>query len=603
MSRLLRGVVAALLGFGLLRSRAEPEAPYPQTPEVSDTSDASSVPSDPQVEFSLSYPTLSSKEAIVLPEDRAAQDEAKEPSTVLRLPPRVTLSHVYKVHVVSDCVVGRCYFRPARLAAELGAVCFMQPAAIQQHRGTEPVRLLRSHKQAKLTSLFESSQKDQVFVSFSDSLPLDAQTIDLRQAGVHGEEYRRALEQAPQNVFGLCRRPRSNMLRTLADKGFVLCTVVLRKDQHFVDRCRDLPVNDIHTMQAVEKIHRRLNDPTLPTLSAVQRDLDRTVPPITLEEAAADACVAHISRELQAIEDLHALDLWRRAEMDKAITSEMVLRSMVKFAHFTVREIAPETSPEYRLSLLKLSNKWTRTTELVRKFNEAVASCPSPTVRPIYLPQYESKMLVFPDESLIDLPFQLSRILSISAPPIHRLLIGGAYLLSLTLNNRGLVEGIGRQEISDLSQLRKYVGKVAQAADRILDIAMDPEVQWGLVRTLMVVPFWLFVFGRHCGPAEKHEAFELGYGLCPFHLLNFFIKDAAATSKKQPGLQNWARRSISNLVKRVKSGTLQDKAKEHANVFLEHLLDESLCVLGSINHPVTMQGVLKQIPPTSLCTT
>ena len=31
-----------------------------------------------------------------------------------------------------------------------------------------------------------------------------------------------------------------------------------------------------------------------------------------------------------------------------------------------------------------------------------------------------------------------------------RLLIGGAYLLSLTLNNRGLVEGIGRQEISDL---------------------------------------------------------------------------------------------------------------------------------------------------------
>ena len=54
-----------------------------------------------------------------------------------------------------------------------------------------------------------------------------------------------------------------------------------------------------------------------------------------------------------------------------------------------------------------------------------------------------------------------------------------------------------------------------------MDIAMDPEVQWGLVRTLMVVPFWLFVFGRHCGPAEKHEAFELGYGLCPFHLLNF----------------------------------------------------------------------------------
>ena len=53
-----------------------------------------------------------------------------------------------------------------------------------------------------------------------------------------------------------------------------------------------------------------------------------------------------------------------------------------------------------------------------------------------------------------------------------------------------------------------------------------------------------------------------------------FIKDAAATSKKQPGLQNWARRSISNLVKRVKSGTLQDKAKEHANVFLEQYVQD-----------------------------
>lgn len=30
---------------------------------------------------------------------------------------------------------------------------------------------------------------------------------------------------------------------------------------------QDLPVNDIHTMQAVEKIHRRLNDPTLPVRS------------------------------------------------------------------------------------------------------------------------------------------------------------------------------------------------------------------------------------------------------------------------------------------------------------------------------------------------
>lgn len=117
------------------------------------------------------------------------------------------------------------------------------------------------------------------------------------------------------------------------------------------------------------------------------------------------------------------MELWQTAEMNKAITSEMVLRSMVKFAHFTVREIAPETSPEYRLSLLKLANKWSRTTELVRKFNEAVAACPTPTVRPVYFPQYESKMLPLPKESLSDIPFQLSKILSLQIPPIHRSVI------------------------------------------------------------------------------------------------------------------------------------------------------------------------------------
>lgn len=63
--------------------------------------------------------------------------------------------------------------------------------------------------------------------------------------------------------------------------------------------------------------------------------------------------------------------------------------------------------------------------------------------------------------------------------------------------------------------------QVAQTAARILEIDLDPEIQWGLVRTLMVVPFWLFAFGRYCGPADKHAAFDLGYGLCPFHLLNF----------------------------------------------------------------------------------
>lgn len=43
-----------------------------------------------------------------------------------------------------------------------------------------------------------------------------------------------------QNVLSVCTKSflqRNNMLRRLAEKGFVLCTVVLRKDAHVVDRC------------------------------------------------------------------------------------------------------------------------------------------------------------------------------------------------------------------------------------------------------------------------------------------------------------------------------------------------------------------------------
>lgn len=43
-----------------------------------------------------------------------------------------------------------------------------------------------------------------------------------------------------QNGFSACTKfflQRNNMLRRLAEKGFVLCTVVLRKDAHVVDRC------------------------------------------------------------------------------------------------------------------------------------------------------------------------------------------------------------------------------------------------------------------------------------------------------------------------------------------------------------------------------
>ncbi|CDJ66224.1 hypothetical protein, conserved [Eimeria necatrix] len=493
----------------------------------------------------------------------------------------------------------------AKLTAEIGSVCFMQPTISQKRRGPPKVKLLRVHKHARLNSLFDTTQKHQVLISATGSLPLKAQAIDLRDTGIDNEEYSRASEQAPQNVFGLCRSPRNNMLRRLAEKGFVLCTVVLRKDAHVVDRCEDLPVDDIHTMQAVQKIHENLADPSLPMLGYVPttlpaespqrlltilKDLERTVPPATFEEAINDNCVTHISQELREVENSHILELWNTAEMKKAVNSELLLRSMVKFAHFNLREIAPESAPEYRLSLIKLANKWTRTTELIRKFNEAVASCPSPTIRPVYFPQYESKILPLPHESVSDLLFQLRRLLSIEIPPIHRLLIGGAYLFSFTLNQRDIAEGTGRREISSLVQdicklltdfaslhlqpkaksyVEKYLQEVSETANRLLDIALNTQVQWRLIRTILVTPFWIFAFGRHCGPADKQTAFELGYGLCPYHLLSFFFKEAAAEATKQPGLQNWAIRFIGKWAKSIEARTLPEMAGEPTEVFLE----------------------------------
>lgn len=137
-------------------------------------------------------------------------------------------------------------------------------------------------------------------------------------------------------------------------------------------------------------------------------------------QAPVDDCVTHVSRKLREVEDLHSMELWRTAEVNKPINSEVLLRAMVKFAHFVVRDIAPANAPEHRLSLLKLANKWVRTCELIRQFNAAVAACPSPTLRTIYFPQYESRILPLPKESLADLLLQLQKILNVDIPPIHR---------------------------------------------------------------------------------------------------------------------------------------------------------------------------------------
>lgn len=137
-------------------------------------------------------------------------------------------------------------------------------------------------------------------------------------------------------------------------------------------------------------------------------------------QVSVDSCVAHVSQQLRSVEEQHDMALWRAAESEKAVTPEIVLRSMVKFAYFDVREIAPTNAPEHGLSLLKLANKWTRTNELVRLFNTAVAACKTPTLRPIYFPQYKSKVLPLSQESLGDLLLQLQKILSVMIPPLHR---------------------------------------------------------------------------------------------------------------------------------------------------------------------------------------
>lgn len=98
----------------------------------------------------------------------------------------------------------------AKLTAEIGSVCFMQPTISQKRRGAPKVKLLRVHKHARLNSLFDTTQKHQVLISATSSLPLKTQVIDLRDTGIDNEEYSRASEQAPQNVFGLCRSPVSS---------------------------------------------------------------------------------------------------------------------------------------------------------------------------------------------------------------------------------------------------------------------------------------------------------------------------------------------------------------------------------------------------------
>ena len=95
----------------------------------------------------------------------------------------------------------------ARVTAEVGSVCFMQPTARRTPRGSWTVRLLRTHKQAKLKSLYENHERGLVLLSSGNSLPLDARSMRLRDAIADDEEYKRTLQQAPQNVFGLCRMP------------------------------------------------------------------------------------------------------------------------------------------------------------------------------------------------------------------------------------------------------------------------------------------------------------------------------------------------------------------------------------------------------------
>ncbi|KAL8430436.1 hypothetical protein Efla_005226 [Eimeria flavescens] len=416
----------------------------------------------------------------------------------------------------------------------------------------------------------------------------------------------RLLAESPQNLFGLCRMPKNNLFRRLAEKKFVLCSVVVRDEKHIVDVCEDLPVDSLHTMQAVQKVHNLLQEASLPMLGYVPTTLPpdtaetvaaflRDLPPLPAtsgpEEATGDSCVAQVSWDLHELERLHALDLWQSAESGKPLKSELLMRSMVKFAHFREREAAPSKAAESRLSLLKLINKWGRTSELIRQFNKAVSACEHPTFRPIYFPQYQNNVVVLPEESTESLLSQLRQILNVAVPPVHRLLLAGAYVFSWTLNPRTLPKNTGRTEIAKLLEgtrdlfmhfatshlrsetavkaVKKYVDQIAGKGKLVLKGALPVEFQWSIVRTLLAVPFFLFSVGSHCGPSDKHAAFELGFGLCPYHFLNPFVQEATQAAAKQPQLEDWTRRLLIKWVGGLQINTLPEKAGEDADVFLD----------------------------------
>ncbi|KAL8272495.1 hypothetical protein Esti_003618 [Eimeria stiedai] len=280
---------------------------------------------------SLQYPTLAPTETVLLPNQLAARDEQLKAQTqgpqsvFLKSPPQVTLSNVYEVHVVSDCMGGHCsygslniylqrtnwFVKPeeaplsslssalkeyalhlaiktkltttlhrsfvirspkiwfsnarSRVKAEIGSVCFMQPRARQFRDGSWKVEMLRTHKDAKIKSLLDSTRRGMVLTAPAFNSPDEIQDFVLLNALFETkEEAARARQQTRQNLFGLCRMPRSNLFRRLAEKKFVLCTVVVRNEKHVVDVCKDLPVHEIHTMQAVYEVHRRLNNSSLP---------------------------------------------------------------------------------------------------------------------------------------------------------------------------------------------------------------------------------------------------------------------------------------------------------------------------------------------------
>ncbi|KAL8272496.1 hypothetical protein Esti_003619 [Eimeria stiedai] len=115
----------------------------------------------------------------------------------------------------------------------------------------------------------------------------------------------------------------------------------------------------------------------------------------------------------------------------------------------------------------------------------------------------------------------------------------------------------------------KYANQIIGKAKLVLESALPLELQSGLIRSLLPVPFFLFAVGSHCGPSEKHNAFELGYGLCPYHFLAFFVREARTAAEKHPHLEDWAKRLISKWVKSLHVGKLPETAKAEADVFLE----------------------------------